>query len=84
VALVLIAPTVGKHDLSALEDLSHPKLVIAPEADFAADDDELPAWFGRLAGPKELVRPRRDGHFFRGHEGWLAETVGDFLDGQWR
>jgi alpha/beta superfamily hydrolase len=84
VPLVLIAPTVGTHDLDALADLPHPKLVIAPEGDFAAGAAKQEAWLERLAGPKEVVRPRLDGHFFRGHEGWLVEAVSTFLGSQWR
>jgi hypothetical protein len=30
------------------------------------------------------VRTRRDNHFFRGHEPWLAETVFAFLSDRWR
>jgi alpha/beta superfamily hydrolase len=83
-ALVLIAPTVGGHDLEAFTSLRQPKLVIAPEDDFAVDEGLLPGWFARLSEPRELVRPRLDGHFFRGCEDVLVETVGDFLDRQWR
>jgi len=80
VPLVLIAPTIGTHDLDALTSVAGPKLVIAPEGDFSADDGRLQPWFERLTGPKELVRPRLDGHFFRRHEGWIVDTVDDFLD----
>jgi alpha/beta superfamily hydrolase len=79
-ALVLIAPTVGKHDLAGFEALTQPKLVIAPHDDFAADEDAVEAWFARLSEPRELLRPWLDGHFFRGHERRLAEVVGSFLD----
>ncbi len=82
--LVLIAPTVGTHNYEPFAGLDHPKLVIAPEGDFAADAARLTSWFERLAGPKELVRPRLDSHFFRGHEHWLLATVGTFLNGEWR
>jgi alpha/beta superfamily hydrolase len=81
--LVLLAPTVGTHDLGAFEDLPQPRLVIAPRDDFAADEQQLTAWFERLPDPCELLRPSLDGHFFRGREDWLAETVGSFLDRQW-
>jgi alpha/beta superfamily hydrolase len=82
-ALVLIAPTVGHHDFSAFESLGNPKLVIAPLDDFAADASKTERWLDRLPDPKQIERPQRDGHFFRGHEDWLAETVGDFLDATW-
>jgi alpha/beta superfamily hydrolase len=79
-ALVLIAPTVGTHDLGAFADHSQPLLVIAPREDFAVDETQLAEWFDRLRLPSRLVRPKLDGHFFRGHEAWLTETVGDYLD----
>jgi alpha/beta superfamily hydrolase len=79
-ALVLIAPPLGSHDLADLAGPSPPRLVIAPRGDFAVDESRLPAWFGDLRGPSKLLRPRLDGHFFRGHEAWLTEAVGDFLD----
>jgi alpha/beta superfamily hydrolase len=79
-ALVLIAPPVGARDLAEFAGLTAPRLVIAPRDDFAVDESRLPAWFGDLRGPSKLLRPRLDGHFFRGHEAWLTEAVGDFLD----
>jgi alpha/beta superfamily hydrolase len=84
VALVLVAPTIGAHDYAAFEMVANPKLVVAPEGDFAADPELLAAWFARLPGRKSLVRPRRDSHFFRGHEDWLVATVGAFLETAWR
>jgi uncharacterized protein len=83
-ALVLIAPTVGKHNYDGFVPIRQPKLVIAPEGDFAADATQLRAWFARLAEPKQLIQQQLDNHFFRGHEDWLAETVSAFLDGAWR
>lgn len=84
VPLVLVAPTVGTHDYGGFAAARGPKLVIAPEGDFAADARALERWFAGLPGPKELVRPRLDSHFFRGHEDWLLATVGPFLDDAWR
>jgi alpha/beta superfamily hydrolase len=78
-AFVLIAPAIGKHDLDGFTTLTQPKLVIAPFDDFALDEARLPAWFDRLPGPKLLIRPRLDGHFFRGHEAELLEMVAAFL-----
>jgi hypothetical protein len=77
--LVLVAPTVGTHAYDAYEAVRAPKLVIAPQGDFAADEGKLRAWLERLAPPAEVVRPRLDGHFFRGHEDWLAREVSAFL-----
>jgi alpha/beta superfamily hydrolase len=82
-ALAAVAPTVGAHDHDAYRTIPNPKLVIAPQDDFAADAARLTAWFDALPGPKRLLRPRLDGHFFRGHEDWLAAAVGAFLDDLW-
>jgi alpha/beta superfamily hydrolase len=82
-ALVLIAPTAGRHDLEGFVGLSVPRLVIAPRGDFAADETHLEAWLSRLAGTRQLVRPVLDGHFFRGSEDELEGIVAAFLDLQW-
>jgi alpha/beta superfamily hydrolase len=81
---VLVAPTVGAHDYGGFDTVANPKLIIAPEGDFAADREQLSGWFARLPGRKTLVRPRLDSHFFRGHEDWLVSTVVAFLDTAWR
>jgi alpha/beta superfamily hydrolase len=78
--LVLVAPTIGRHDYSRYETLRNRKCVIAPHNDFASDAQLLHDWFSRMSGPKQLVQRRLDGHFFRGHEDWLVAVVGSFLD----
>jgi uncharacterized protein len=83
-AMVLIAPTVAKHDYDPFLAMTRPLLVIAPEDDFATDATELRSWFGRLVAPRRLIPTRLDNHFFRGHEPWLAETVFDYLSDRWR
>jgi hypothetical protein len=82
--LALIAPTAGRHDLGAVAALPQPRLVIAPHGDFAANEEDLLAWFVTLRGSRELCRPTHDGHFFRGHEDWLVDRVSAFIDRQWR
>jgi alpha/beta superfamily hydrolase len=77
--LALVAPTVGTHAYESFAAVTAPKLVIAPEGDFAADFGRQREWFDRLSPPKELISPRMDGHFFRGHEEWLADTVARFI-----
>jgi uncharacterized protein len=77
--LVLIAPTLGTHEYGSFADLQNPLLVIAPQGDFATNAELLSEWFDGLTGPKRIVQGRWDDHFFRDHESWLAETVGDFL-----
>jgi alpha/beta superfamily hydrolase len=77
--LALVAPTVGTHAYESFAAATGAKLVIAPDGDFAADGPKLSEWFERLRAPRVLLRPKRDGHFFRGHEGWLVDTVGRFI-----
>jgi alpha/beta superfamily hydrolase len=83
-ALVLIAPTLAKHDYDPYRAVATPLLVIAPEDDFATDAGTVRAWFDGLAAPRQLVTTRRDNHFFRGHEDWLAQMVAAYLDARWR
>jgi alpha/beta superfamily hydrolase len=83
-AMVLIAPTAGTHNLDAFASLPQPKLIVAPEHDFAVRENSLADWFSRMGGPWEVVRPTLDGHFFRGHEDWLTSTVAGFLGRLWR
>jgi len=83
-ALVLIAPTVAKHNYDPYRTMDRPLLVIAPEDDFATDAGVLRRWYDSLIAPREVVHTRLDSHFFRGHEEWLVETVGAFLSARWR
>jgi alpha/beta superfamily hydrolase len=80
-ALVLIAPTVAKHDYDSFRSVTSPLLVIASDDDFATDAQRLEDWCGTLAMPRQLARKPCDNHFFRGHEVWLTETILRFLDG---
>ena len=81
-SLVLIAPTVAKHNYDSFRSVTSSLLVVASEDDFATDAQRLEDWFGTLAMPRQLVRQRCDNHFFRGHEDWLVETIVRFLDGR--
>lgn len=67
-ALVLVAPTVAKHDYDSFHSATSPLLLVASEDDFATDAQRLEDWFDTLAMPRRLVRQRCDNHFFRGHE----------------
>ena len=57
-ALVLIAPTVAKHDYDSFRSITNPLLVVASDDDFATDAKQLEDWFGTLAMPRQLVRQR--------------------------
>jgi alpha/beta superfamily hydrolase len=82
--LVLVAPTIGRHDYEPFRTLDNPLLVIASDDDFAADAGRLQSWFEARRAPGELILNRFDNHFFRGHEVWLADTVSEFLCRHWR
>jgi len=82
-SLVLIAPTVAKHDYDGFLKLDRPMLVIAPEDDFATEICVVRKWYDRLTVPKELATTRLDNHFFRGHEEWLTQTILAFLFSRW-
>jgi alpha/beta superfamily hydrolase len=83
IPLVLVAPTIGIHDFTPLHDCKNHLLVVAPERDFALDEIEFSKWFVRLPGAKHLIRGEWDGHFFRGHEDRLADSVFAFLRERW-
>ena len=81
-ALILIAPTINRHDYSSYRAIANrpPILVIADDGDFVSDQEKLQAWFDSLPAPRCLHRTRLDNHFFRGHEPWLVERVHEFLE----
>ncbi len=79
-ALVLIAPTVGKHNYDSYRSTYNPLLVVASEDDFATEMPYLEAWLSTLSMPWHLEKKRCDNHFFRGHEDWLVETIFRYLD----
>jgi alpha/beta superfamily hydrolase len=83
-SLVLVAPTVTKHDYDSYKTVTRPLLVIAPEDDFATDSATIRQWFDQITAPKQIVTTLRDNHFFRGHEAWLAQTIHTFLAARWR
>jgi alpha/beta superfamily hydrolase len=83
-AVVLIAPTVTRHDYEPHLAYRGPVLVIASEDDFASDRERLEGWFDRLSPSRLLIHKRFDNHFFRGHEEWLAEAVYGFVQSHGR
>jgi alpha/beta superfamily hydrolase len=83
-ALVLVAPTVARHDYNLYLGLANATLVVASDGDFASDPDRLRHWFGGRPTPSRLIEKSLDNHFLRGHEEWLTETVSEYLAGLWR
>jgi alpha/beta superfamily hydrolase len=79
-ALVLVAPTLAKHNYDSFQSVDGPLLVVASEGDFALDMNALEHWFGTLTMPRHLLQKSCDNHFFRGHEDWLVDSIFQFLD----
>jgi alpha/beta superfamily hydrolase len=79
-SLVLVAPTVAKHDYQSFLTIDKPILVIAPQDDFATGSDTLWQWYDRQQAPKQLIPTCLDNHFYRGHEAWLTDRVFAFLN----
>jgi alpha/beta superfamily hydrolase len=80
-ALVLIAPTIGKHNYDSYSSIAQPTLVVAPVDDFASTFSEIAKWREQLTITSQLIATRRDGHFFRGHEAWLSKNIAQFVEG---
>ena len=77
-ALVLISPTVGQHDFSALQRRMIAKLIVHSDNDFATPRADLDAWMARLPGPLETCCIPSGDHFFRGQEDAVADTCREF------
>lgn len=78
-AVICIAPTLERHDLSCLANSAIPKLAIASEADFATSNESSREMLSRWINTTCDFATKRDGHFFRGHESWLCERLNHFL-----
>lgn len=78
-ALVMVAPTVARHDYSDFSNERTPTLVIYGDGDFATSDEALKKWSDRLAGHTMLKRIASGDHFFRGAEGQVADLCAAFL-----
>ena len=83
VPLVLVAPTVSRHNFDAFCRVAEPLAVLASEDDFATSVQDLDMWFSRLKMPREMHRRPCDNHFFRGHEEWVARTAVSFIQRHW-
>lgn len=78
-ALVMIAPTIARHDYSGLCNEGTPTLIVYGDGDFATTDDDLQSWARRLPGPSEIRHFPSGDHFFRGMEPEIASTCADFV-----
>lgn len=78
-AMILISPTITRHDFSPLEAFGAPKLVLYGENDFATPRGQLDAWYNALSEPKSLQCIDGGDHFFRGQEQVVAGRCLEFL-----
>lgn len=76
--VVLISPTIEKHDYQGLRNSPVPKLIISSEDDFAVPVCKLNQLYSEWQSPKKLMIEKFDNHFYRGYETWLAEKILDF------
>jgi alpha/beta superfamily hydrolase len=78
-ALVMIAPTVARHDYSHFGNEHTPTLVVYGGGDFATTDADLQRWSARLAAHTQLRHVPGGDHFFRGAETEVAQACAQFI-----
>jgi alpha/beta superfamily hydrolase len=78
-ALILISPTLARHDFSNLARATFPKLVIHSDNDFATPLQVITAWLASLPEPKRACCIPRADHFFKGHEARVFSECCGFL-----
>ena len=78
-AMILISPTITRHDFSSLQACGVPKFIVYGENDFATPRGQLNAWYSALSEPKSLQCVDGGDHFFRGQEQTVAGHCLEFL-----
>jgi hypothetical protein len=78
-AMVLVAPTIARHDYVCAALPVIPALVVFGPGDFVTSEEELVAWARGLPGPTRLAFVAGGDHFFRGREDEVAATCRAFL-----
>jgi alpha/beta superfamily hydrolase len=78
-ALVLISPTVARHDFAGLCDRAAPTLVVFSDNDFATPADVTRRWAARLRQPVMERCFTGAAHFFRGRERAVADACAGFV-----
>ncbi|MCX5689016.1 MAG: hypothetical protein NTV94_04385 [Planctomycetota bacterium] len=81
-SLVMIAPTIARHDYSGLCNSGIPTLIVYGDGDFATSQDELTSWADRLPGRATLLHVSAGDHFFRGQEEDVARRCREFIEEQ--
>lgn len=80
--LILLSPTLEKHDFSRIEPLSHrlPMLIVHSENDFATSIERYERWRAHEARRAESIRVDGADHFHIGREDELARSCIAFIE----
>ncbi|MCA9310194.1 MAG: alpha/beta fold hydrolase [Phycisphaerales bacterium] len=80
--LILIAPTITRHDYPELAGGTPPTLVVHGEGDFATPCQAMAAWMSRAHSNVRMITFPRADHFFRAQEADVANACASFLHQQ--
>ncbi len=78
-SLVLISPTVARHDFSPLKSASKPTMVIYSDDDFATPIEVTQQWLDTLDPPARCLLLSGGEHFYRGMETRIVEACSKFI-----
>ncbi len=77
---MLVAPAIGRLDVSAEPQPGCPWLIVQGEADDMVPSAEVIAWAGTLTPPPALTLLPATGHFFHGRINELRAAVLAFME----
>lgn len=78
-ALVLISPTVARHDFSSFKADGRPTMVIYSDDDFATPIEVIHQWLDSLDPPARRCLLTSGEHFYRGMEPRIVGACADFI-----
>ena len=78
-AVVLVSPTIGRHDFGATAAVACPLMVVHGEGDFATAPGEFEAWRAGPGRRAHVVAVPGGNHFFRGAESLVGDACAAFL-----
>jgi uncharacterized protein len=78
-ALVGLGVPTGSYDLSRLQGVTKPKLIVQGTEDVYGPRDQIEAFFASLSEPKRLCWIEGADHFFRGHLDAVQSGVQEFI-----
>ncbi len=79
-AVVMISPTVARHDFSPLKDAGLPAMIIYSDDDFATPTEVTRQWLDTLDPPAKGCLLTGGEHFYRGLEPRVVELCANFID----